>query len=65
MCMLLDLLWVKGNILVLGLMSVQVVHSVWKVENLVQQPVWWGPWVAGGVLQIDLGWVVMGKIGLV
>ena len=45
-------------------MSVQVVHSVWMVENLVQQLVWLGLWVAGGGLQIDLGWVVVGKIGV-
>ena len=64
MRVLLDLLWVEGNIMVLGLLSVQVVHSVWMVENLVQRPVWQVPWVAGGGLQIDLGWVVMGKIGL-
>ena len=62
--MLLDLLWVEENILVLGLMSVQVVHSVWNVENLVQQPGVTVPWVAGGGLQIDLGWVVVGKIGV-
>ena len=62
--MLLDLLLVEGNIVVLGLMSVQVVHSVWKVENLVQLPVVTVLWVAGGGLQIDLGWVVMGKIGV-
>ena len=62
--MLLDLLLVKENIVVLGLLSVQVVHSVWMVENLVQRPVWRVPWVAGGGLQIDLGWVVVGKIGL-
>ena len=55
-------LWlVKKNILVRGLMSVQVVHLVWKVENLVQGPV---EGVAGDKLQIDLGWVVVGKIGL-
>ena len=60
----LDLLWVGRNILVQGLLSVQVVHSVWMVGNLVQRPVRRGPWVAGGGLQIDLGWVVMGKIGL-
>ena len=61
MHMLLDFSLVEGNILVLGLVSVQVVHLVWKVENLVQQPV---EEVAGGELLIDLGWVVMGKIGL-
>ena len=54
----------RSNIVVLGLMSVQVVHSVWNVENLDQRPVWWGPWVAGGGLQTDLGWVVVGKVGL-
>ena len=64
MRVLLDLLLVEENIEVLGLLSVQVVHSVWMVENLVQQPVRWGLWVVGGGLQIDLGWVVMGKIGL-
>ena len=42
----------------------QVVHSVWKLENLVQLLVATVPWVAGGGLQIDLGWVVMGKIGV-
>ena len=60
--MLLDSLLVEGNIVVLGFLSVQVVHSVWKVENLVQLLV--EQWVAGGGLQIDLGWVVMGKFGL-
>ena len=45
-------------------MSVQVVHSVWKVENLIQQPVMTVPLVVGSVLQIDLGWVVVGKIGV-
>ena len=64
MCTLLDLLWVGRNIVVLGLLGVQVVHSVWMVENLVQLLVVTVPWVAGGGLQIDLGWVVMGKIGL-
>ena len=62
--MLLDPWWVKRNIMVLGLMSVQVVHSVWMVENLVQRPVQQVLRVAGGGLQIDLGWVVVGKIGL-
>ena len=62
--MLLDLYWVEGNILVLGLLSVQVVHSVWNVENLVQRLVLTVMWVAGGGLQIDLGWVVVGKVGL-
>ena len=62
--MLLDLLLVVENIVVLGLMSVQVVHSVWKVENLIQLPVMTVPLVVGSVLQIDLGWVVMGKIGV-
>ena len=45
-------------------MSVQVVHSVWMVENLVQRPEVVTPWVAGGGWQIDLGWVAMGKIGV-
>ena len=45
-------------------MSVQVVHSVWKVENLIQRPVVTVPLVVESVLQIDLGWVVMGKIGV-
>ena len=62
--MLLDLLWVKGNIWVLGPLSVQVVHSVWKVENLVQLPMVTVPWVADVGLHIDLGWVVVGKIGV-
>ena len=48
--------------MVQGFVSVQVVHSVWNVENLVQPPV--ERWVVGGGLQIDLGWVVVGKIGL-
>ena len=61
MCVLLDLLLVGGNILVQEFVSVQVVHLVWKVENLVQRLV---VWVAGGGLQIDLGWVVVGKMGL-
>ena len=65
MHVLLDLWWVKGNIVVQGQLSVQGVHSVWMVENLDQRPVWQEPWVAGGGLQIDLGWVVVGKIGLV
>ena len=42
----------------------QVVHSVWMFENLVQRPVLMVMWVAGGGLQIDLGLVVVGKIGL-
>ena len=42
-------------------MSVQVVHSVWMVENFVQQPI---ERVAGRGLQINLGWVVIEKIGL-
>ena len=62
--MLLDLLLVERNIVVLGLLSVQVVHSVWKVENLIQLPVVTVPVVVGSVLQIDLGWVVVGKIGV-
>ena len=45
-------------------MSVQVVHSVWNVENLVQQLVLTVTWVAGGWVQIDLGWVVVGKNGV-
>ena len=49
------------NIVGLGLMSVQVVHSVWIVENLVQRPV---ERVAGRGLQIDLGWVVLETIGV-
>ena len=49
------------NIEGLGLMSVQVVHLVWMVENLVQQLV---ERVAGWGLQIDLGWVVFEKIGV-
>ena len=49
------------NIEGLGLKSVQVVHSVWIVENLVQRPV---ERVAGWGLQIDLGWVVVEKIGV-
>ena len=53
--MLLDLLLVKGNIVVLGLLSVQVVHSVWMVENLIQLPVVTVPLVVGSELQIDLG----------
>ena len=64
MQVLLKPLWVKGNILAPGHLSVQVVHLVWKVENLVQRPVVTVPWVAGCGLQIDLGWVVMGKIGV-
>ena len=62
--MLLDLLLVEKNIVVLGLMSVQVVHSVWMVENLIQLPVVTVPLVVGSELQIDLGWVVVGKIGV-
>ena len=42
----------------------QVGHSGWRVENLVQLLVVTVPWVAGGGLQIDLGWVVVGKIGV-
>ena len=42
-------------------MSVQVGHSVWIVENLVQRLV---ERVAGRGLQIDLGWVVFEKIGV-
>ena len=42
----------------------QVVHSVWMVENLIQLPVVTVPSVVGSVLQIDLGWVVVGKIGV-
>ena len=42
-------------------MSVQVVHSVWMVENLVQRPV---VRVAGQGLQFDLGWVVVEKVGM-
>ena len=42
----------------------QVVHLVWNVENLGQLPVVMVPWVAGGGLQTDLGWVVVGKIGV-
>ena len=49
------------NIWGLGLMSVQVGHSVWMVENLVQQSV---ERLAGRGLQIDLGWVVFEKIGV-
>ena len=60
--MLLDLSLVAGNIVVLGLLSVQVVHSVWKVENWIRLLV--VPVVVGSVLQIDLGWVVVGKIGV-
>ena len=62
--MLFDLLLVEGNIVVLGLMSVQVVHSVWMVENLIRLPVVTVPLAVGSVLQIDLGWVVVGKIGV-
>ena len=62
--MLFDLLLVEGNIVVLGLMSVQVVHSVWKVENLIYRPVVTVPLVVKSVLQIDLAWVVLGKIGV-
>ena len=61
--MLLDFLWVEGNIMDPGLLSVQVDHLVWMVENLVQRPVRVVQGVAGG-LQIDLGWVVIGKNGL-
>ena len=43
-------------------MSVQVVHSVWKVENLIQSLVVTVPVVIGLMLQIDLGWVAVGKI---
>ena len=42
----------------------QVVHSVWMVENLIQLPVATVPLVVESVLQIDLGWVVVGKIGV-
>ena len=42
----------------------QVVHSVWMVENLIQLLVVTVPLVIGSVLQVDLGWVVMGKIGV-
>ena len=45
-------------------MSVRVVHSVWKVENLIQLSMVTVPLVVGSVLQIDLGWVVVGKIGV-
>ena len=45
-------------------MSVQVVHLVWKVENLIQLLVVTVPLVVGSGLQIDLGWVVVGKIGV-
>ena len=62
--MLLDPLLVEENIVVLGLLSVQVVHSVWMVENLIQLPVVTVPLVVGSELQIDLGWVVVGKIGV-
>ena len=62
--MLPNLLLVEGNILVLGHLSVQVVHSVWKVENLIQLLAVTVPLVVGSVLQIDLGWVVVGKIGV-
>ena len=62
--MLLDFLLVEGNILVRGLMSVQVVHSVWKVENLIQLLVVTVPLMVGSGLQIDLGWVVVGKNGV-
>ena len=47
-----------------GLSSVQVVHSVWMVENLIRLPVVTVPLAVGLVLQIDLGWVVVGKIGV-
>ena len=62
--MLPDLLLVKGNISVLGLVSVQVENLTWKVENLVQGLAVLGPWVVVGGLQIDLGWVVMRKVGV-
>ena len=39
----------------------QVGHSVWMGENLVQRLV---ERVAGWGLQIDLGWVVFEKIGV-
>ena len=42
-------------------MSVQVDHSGCVVENLVQRP---AEWVAGWVVQIDLGWVVVEKVGV-
>ena len=42
----------------------QVVHSVWMVENLIQLPVVTVPLAIVSELQIDLGWVVMGKIGV-
>ena len=62
--MLPNFLLVERNILVLGLLSVQVVHSVWMVENLIRLPVVTVPLAVGSVLQIDLGWVVVGKIGV-
>ena len=49
------------NIKGLGSKSVQVGHSVWMVENLVQQLV---ERVAGWGLQINLGWVVFEKFGV-
>ena len=45
-------------------MSVQVLHSVWMIENLIRLPVVTVPLAVGSVLQIDLGWVVVGKIGV-
>ena len=42
----------------------QVVYSVWMIENLIQLPVVTVPLVVGSGLQIDLGWVVVGKIGV-
>ena len=49
------------NIKSLGVLSVQVDHSVWMVENLVQRPV---ERVAGYGLQINLGCVVVEKVGV-
>ena len=48
--MLLNLLLVEGNILFQGLVSVQVVHSVWMVEDFVQQLEVEVTWEAGGGL---------------
>ena len=62
--MLCDSWLVVRNIVVPGLSSVQVVHSVWMVENLILLPVVTVPLAVGSVLQIDLGWVVVGKIGV-
>ena len=44
-----------------GFVSVWVVHSVWIDENLIQLPV---VRVVGWGLQIDLGWVVLEKVGV-